>query len=39
MSITAAVLIVLVIDLDSPNHGLIQVPVQPLVDAKQGIPP
>jgi hypothetical protein len=39
MSVTAAVLIVLVIDLDSPNHGLIQVPVQALVDAERGIPP
>jgi hypothetical protein len=39
MSVTVAVLIVLVIDLDSPNHGLIQVPVQALVDTAQGIPP
>jgi hypothetical protein len=38
MSVTAAVLIVLVVDLDSPNHGLIQVPVQALVDAEHSLP-
>jgi hypothetical protein len=34
MSLTIAVL---VIDLDRPARGLIQVPVQPLIDAQQGI--
>jgi hypothetical protein len=38
MSITVAVLIAMVIDLDSPNQGLIQVPKQPLIDAAQSIP-
>jgi hypothetical protein len=38
MSVTVAVLIVLVVDLDSPNQGLIHVPVQALVDALNGIP-
>ncbi len=39
MSLTVAVVIMLVIDLDRPNRGLIRVPVQPLIDAAQGIPP
>jgi hypothetical protein len=39
MSATVAALIVLVVDLDRPNYGLIQVPVQALADAAQGIPP
>ena len=39
MSITVAVVIMLVVDLDRPTRGLIVVPVQPLVDAAQGIPP
>jgi hypothetical protein len=38
MSITVSVLIVLIIDLDSPSRGLIQVPNQALVDASQGMP-
>jgi hypothetical protein len=38
MCVTVAGLIVLVVDLDSPNQGLIQVPVQALVDALHGIP-
>jgi hypothetical protein len=38
MSVTVAVLVVLVIDLDSPSQGLITVPNQPLLDAAQGIP-
>jgi hypothetical protein len=39
MSVTVAVLIILVADLDRPHRGLIQVPVQPLIDAAQGIRP
>jgi hypothetical protein len=39
MSLTVAVVIMLVVDLDRPARGLIQVPVQPLIDAAQGIPP
>ena len=39
MSLTVAVLILLVIDLDRPARGLIQVPVQPLIDAAGSIPP
>jgi hypothetical protein len=39
MSITVAVVIMLIVDLDRPSRGLILVPVQPLVDAAQGIPP
>jgi len=39
MSFTVAVLILMVVDLDRPNRGLIQVPVQALVDATQGIRP
>jgi hypothetical protein len=38
MSITVAVLIMLVVDLDRPSRGLIIVPVQPLIDAAQSIP-
>ncbi|VTZ28320.1 conserved membrane hypothetical protein [Methylocella tundrae] len=37
MSLTVAVLIMLVFDLDRPTHGLIRVPAQPLIDAAQGI--
>ena len=33
VSVTVAVLIMLVIDLDRPSRGLIVVPVQPLIDA------
>jgi hypothetical protein len=39
MSITVAVVIMLIVDLDRPLRGLILVPVQPLVDAARGIPP
>jgi len=38
MAVTVGVLIVMVMDLDRPSRGLIQVPVQPLVDAAQSIP-
>jgi hypothetical protein len=38
MSLTIAVVIMMVIDLDRPARGLIQVPVQPLIDAQEGIP-
>jgi hypothetical protein len=39
MSLTIAVVILLVVDLDRPARGLIQVPVQPLIDAQQAILP
>ncbi len=39
MSVTIALLILLVLDLDDPRQGLIQVPVQPLIDAAAGIGP
>ena len=39
MSLMVAVLIMLVVDLDRPGRGLIQVPVQPLLDAAQGLGP
>jgi hypothetical protein len=39
MSITVTLLIMLIVDLDRPYRGAIQVPVQALVDAAQGIPP
>jgi hypothetical protein len=39
MSLTIAVLIMLVLDLDEPTQGLIRVPVQPLLDTAQGISP
>jgi len=35
MPLTIAVVIMLVVDLDRPERGLIQVPVQPLIDAQQ----
>jgi hypothetical protein len=38
MAATVGMLIVMVIDLDRPSRGLIQVPVQPLIDAANGIP-
>jgi len=38
MSVTIAVLIMLVVDLDRPSRGMIIVPVQPLIDAAQAIP-
>lgn len=39
MTLTIALLIMLVVDLDRPNRGVINVPVQALVDALGGIPP
>ena len=39
MSLTIAVVILLVIDLDRPASGLIRVPVQALIDTQQAIPP
>jgi hypothetical protein len=39
MSCTVAMVIMLVVDLDSPARGLIQVPVEALVDVAQGIRP
>jgi hypothetical protein len=39
MSVTVALLIMLIVDLDRPYRGLIQVPNQALVDAAQDIPP
>ncbi len=38
MSVMVAVVIMVVMDLDRPARGLIQVPVQPLVDAGQSLP-
>ena len=38
MSVTVAVVIMLVIDLDRPARGVILVPVQPLIDAAAGLP-
>jgi hypothetical protein len=38
MSVTLTIVIMLVVDLDRPARGLIQVPVQPLIDAAQSIP-
>jgi hypothetical protein len=38
MSLTLAIVIILVTDLDRPARGLIRVPVQALVDAAHGIP-
>ena len=39
MSLTIAVVIMLVIDLDRPASGLIRVPVQALIDAQQAVQP
>jgi hypothetical protein len=39
LSLTISLLIMLIVDLDRPNRGLINVPVQALVEARQGIPP
>jgi hypothetical protein len=39
MSLTIAVVIMLVIDLDRPASGLVRVPVQALIDVQQAIPP
>jgi hypothetical protein len=39
MSITVALVIMLVADLDRPARGMVLVPVQALVDAARGIPP
>jgi hypothetical protein len=38
MSLTVAMVIILVADLDRPSRGVIRVPVQALVDAAHGIP-
>ena len=38
MSLTVAVVIMLIADFDRPARGLIQEPVQALLDAEQGIP-
>jgi hypothetical protein len=38
MCLTVALLIMMIVDLDRPYRGLIEVPVQSLVDAAQGIP-
>ena len=38
MSFMVAMVIVVVVDLDQPAHGFVRVPVQPLIDAAQGIP-
>jgi hypothetical protein len=37
MSVTVATVLILVVDLDQPARGWIQVPIQPLVDAANGI--
>jgi len=39
MAVTISVLVMLVIDLDRPTRGVIQVPNQPLIDAGAGLPP
>jgi ammonia channel protein AmtB len=39
MSLMVATVMMLVIDLDRSERGLTRVPVQPLVDAAQSIPP
>ena len=39
MAFTVAVVMTLIADLDRPNRGLIEVPVQPLLDAAAGIRP
>ena len=38
MSATIALLIILIIDLDRPHRGMVEVPVQALLDAVAGIP-
>jgi hypothetical protein len=38
MAVTIAVVIVLVVDLDQPARGFIQVPTQALVDVAKEIP-
>jgi hypothetical protein len=38
MSLMVAIVTMMVVDLDRPARGFIQVPVQPLLDAAQGIP-
>ncbi|HEY4042338.1 MAG TPA: hypothetical protein VGM32_10920, partial [Rhodopila sp.] len=38
MSVTVTLVIMLVVDLDRPARGLVQVPVQPLIDAAQSMP-
>jgi hypothetical protein len=39
MSVMVGIILMLVIDLDRPTSGLIEVPVQPLVDAAKGMAP
>jgi hypothetical protein len=39
MSLLVAIVIMMIIDLDRPTRGLIQVPTQALQDAIDGIPP
>jgi hypothetical protein len=39
MSLTVAVVVVLIVDLVQPARGLVEVSVRPLTDAKVGIPP
>jgi hypothetical protein len=39
MSLMVAVVIMLIVDLDQPARGLIEVPARALVDTAQGIPP
>jgi hypothetical protein len=39
MALTIAVVIALVIDLDQPARGLVQVPTQALIDVAKGLPP
>jgi hypothetical protein len=38
MGLTVAMVMILIADLDRPHRGLIEVPVQPLLDAAAGIP-
>jgi hypothetical protein len=38
MSLTIAVVVLVVVDLDRQARGLILVPVQPLIDVRQNIP-
>lgn len=39
VALTVACVIALVVDLDRPARGLVEVPIQPLIDAAQDIPP
>jgi hypothetical protein len=38
MSVTVTVVVMLIVDLDRPARGLVQVPVQPLIDTVQSMP-